>query len=76
MVFICPKIGIIVYKDIPQLPEQSTTDTMTIDIKDFYKATNPARTLVARNMEDQKCYIDFSEVRGEDIISTIKDHID
>ena len=49
---------------------------MTIDIKDFYKATNPARTLVARNVEDQKCYIDFSEVRGEDIISTIKDHID
>ena len=76
MVFICTKIGIIVYKDIPQLPEQSTTDTMTIDIKDFYKATNPARTLVARNVEDQKCYIDFSEVRGEDIISTIKDHID
>jgi energy-coupling factor transporter ATP-binding protein EcfA2 len=76
VVFICPKIGIIVYKDIPQLPEQSTTDTMTIDIKDFYKATNPARTLVARNVEDQKCYIDFSEVRGEDIISTIKDHID
>ncbi|WP_413173241.1 ATP-binding protein [Anabaena azotica] len=49
---------------------------MTINIKDFYKATNPARTLVARNVEDQKCYIDFSEVRGEDIISTIKDHID
>jgi ABC-type iron transport system FetAB ATPase subunit len=27
-------------------------------------------------VEDQKCYIDFSEVRGEDIIRTIKDHID
>jgi energy-coupling factor transporter ATP-binding protein EcfA2 len=27
-------------------------------------------------VEDQKCYIDLSEVRGEDIISTIKDHID
>jgi hypothetical protein len=49
---------------------------MVIDIRAFYKATNPARTLVAQNVEDQKCYIDFSEVRGEDIISTIKDHID
>jgi len=54
--------------------DNHTTDKM--DIKDFYKATNPARTLKARNEEDQKCYIDFSKVRGEDIISTIKDHID
>jgi hypothetical protein len=46
-----------------------------MNIKDFYKATNPARTLKAQNMEDQKCYIDFSEVRGEDIISTLKESI-
>jgi AAA ATPase domain len=46
-----------------------------MDIKDFHKATNPARTLKAQNVEDQKCYIDFSEVRGEDIISTIKESI-
>lgn len=53
--------------------DNHTTDKM--DIKDFHKATNPARTLKARNEEDQKCYIDFSEVRGEDIISTLKDSI-
>jgi len=53
--------------------DNHTTDKM--DIKDFYKATNPARTLKAQNVEDQKCYIDFSEVRGEDIISTLKDSI-
>ena len=52
---------------------QDNYTTSKMDIKDFYKATNPARTLVARNVEDQKCYIDFSKVRGEDIISTIKD---
>ncbi len=54
--------------------DNHTTDK--IDIKDFYKATNPTRTLKAQNVEDQKCYIDFSEVRGEDIISTLKDHIE
>ncbi len=46
-----------------------------MDIKDFHKATNPARTLKTQNVEDQKCYIDFSEVRGEDIISTLKESI-
>ena len=54
---------------------QDNYTTSKMDIKDFYKATNPARTLKARNEEDQKCYIDFSKVRGEDIISTIKDSI-
>ncbi|MFM7366425.1 MAG: hypothetical protein ACKO2Z_01205 [Sphaerospermopsis kisseleviana] len=48
---------------------------MTIDIRAFYKATNPARTLVAKNPEDQKVYIDFSELRGENIITTLLDQI-
>lgn len=55
--------------------DNHTTDTMTIDIRAFYKATNPARTLVAKNPEDQKVYIDFSELRGENIITTLLDQI-
>ncbi|PPJ61535.1 AAA family ATPase [Cuspidothrix issatschenkoi] len=46
-----------------------------MDIQDFNRATNPAWTLKAQNVEDQKCYIDFSQVRGEDIISTLKESI-
>ncbi|BAZ33709.1 hypothetical protein NIES4074_62230 (plasmid) [Cylindrospermum sp. NIES-4074] len=48
---------------------------MTLDIRNFYNATNPALTIKAADVQDQKYYIDFSEVRGGDIISTLKDQI-
>ncbi len=37
---------------------------MTADLKQFYNATNPTKTLAVENAEDRKFYIDFSTVRG------------
>lgn len=48
---------------------------MAADIKQFFQATNPARTLVAGEPEDQKLYIDFASVRGGKIIQELKDNI-
>ena len=45
------------------------------DIRQFFQATNPARTLDPGKAEDSQLYIDFSSVRGEQIISEIKDLI-
>ncbi|HAG79675.1 MAG TPA: KAP family P-loop domain-containing protein, partial [Cyanobacteria bacterium UBA12227] len=48
---------------------------MTVDLRKFFQATNPSRTLVVENPEDQKYYIDFSSVRGGRIIEELKDSI-
>ena len=48
---------------------------MTVDLRKFFQATNPSRTLVVENPEDQKYYIDFSSVRGGKIIEELKDSI-
>ncbi|MFP4121038.1 P-loop NTPase fold protein [Coleofasciculus sp.] len=48
---------------------------MKVELQKFFKATNPSRTLVADNPEDQKFYIDFSPVRGGKIIEELKDNI-
>jgi hypothetical protein len=48
---------------------------MTADLRKFFQATNPSKTLVADNPEDQKLYIDFSSVRGGKIIEELKDTI-
>lgn len=48
---------------------------MKVDLKKFFKATNPSRTLVVDNPEDQKFYTDFSPVRGGKIIEELKDNI-
>jgi hypothetical protein len=48
---------------------------MTIDLRRFYQATDPGRTLVINDAVDEKYYIDFSSVRGGDIISKIKQKI-
>ncbi len=44
---------------------------MKLDFSKFYKACNPAKTLVVGNPEDRKYYIDFSSVRGGKIIESI-----
>ncbi len=46
-----------------------------LDVRQFFQATNPARTLDPQNEDDRQLYIDFSEVRGEQIITEIKDLI-
>ncbi len=45
------------------------------DVRQFFQNTNPARTLDPGDAEDSKFYIDFSQVRGEQIITEIKDLI-
>jgi AAA ATPase domain len=46
-----------------------------IDLRAFYQATNPSKTLAFDNIEDQKLYIDFSTVRGGKIIEELRDNI-
>ncbi|HEY9603518.1 MAG TPA: P-loop NTPase fold protein [Allocoleopsis sp.] len=48
---------------------------MSLDLRKFFQATNPSKTLVVENPEDQKYYIDFSSVRGGKIIEELKDNI-
>lgn len=48
---------------------------MTIDVLSFFKATDPSRTLYVSQGSDRKYYIDFSSVRGGDIIGKLKQKI-
>lgn len=48
---------------------------MTIDLQRFFRATNPSKTLVVENPNDQKYYIDFSSVRGGKIIEELRENI-
>jgi hypothetical protein len=48
---------------------------MTIDLRNFFQATNPSKTLAVENFADQKYYIDFSSVRGGKIIEELKENI-
>jgi hypothetical protein len=44
---------------------------MTLDLRKFYQACNPSKTLDMGNAEDQRYYIDFSSVRGGEIIEEL-----
>ncbi|NEP13948.1 MAG: ATP-binding protein [Symploca sp. SIO2C1] len=49
---------------------------MKLDLRRFVQATNPANTLFVENPEqDKKYYIDFSSVRGGQIIDELRDNI-
>jgi len=48
---------------------------MGLDVRDFFNATNPSRTLNIENADDRELYIDFAEVRGGQIIQELKDNI-
>jgi nucleoside-triphosphatase THEP1 len=48
---------------------------MAVDLRKFFQATDPGKTLVVANPEDKKLYIDFSCVRGGKIIEELKDNI-
>ncbi|MTJ10575.1 ATP-binding protein [Anabaena sp. UHCC 0204] len=45
---------------------------MTFDLTRFYQACNPNKTLDKSKAEDRQYYIDFSEVRGAEIIRELK----
>ncbi|AHJ28219.1 ATP-binding protein [Nodularia spumigena CS-584] len=44
---------------------------MKLNVTRFFKACNPAKTLVVSKPEDRQYYIDFSEVRGAKIIEEL-----
>ncbi|MEO1445818.1 MAG: ATP-binding protein [Cyanobacteria bacterium J06635_11] len=44
---------------------------MPLDLPRFYRAANPSRPLKVAEPEDRRYYIDFSSVRGGDIVSEI-----
>ncbi len=45
---------------------------MKLDLQKFYKACNPAKTIIVGNTEDRAYYIDFSSVRGGKIIEELE----
>ncbi len=45
---------------------------MQLDLSKFYRACNPSRALAASKPEDHKFYIDFSSVRGSNIIRELE----
>ncbi|MDB9312639.1 ATP-binding protein [Spirulina sp. CS-785/01] len=48
---------------------------MAVDIRTFYRAANPTKTIGLSTPEDRRYYIDFSEVRGADLIQELKTKI-
>ncbi|MEL6552325.1 MAG: ATP-binding protein [Cyanobacteria bacterium J06621_11] len=44
---------------------------MALDLPRFYRAANPSRPLKVAQSEDRQYYVDFSSVRGGDIISEL-----
>lgn len=46
-----------------------------LDIRKFFQSTNPSKVLNIGIEEDRKFYIDFSSVRGGQIIEELKDNI-
>ncbi|MBD2358318.1 AAA family ATPase [Tolypothrix sp. FACHB-123] len=48
---------------------------MALDLLKFFQATDPSRTLFINNEVDAKYYIDFSGVRGGDIINKLQQKI-
>jgi hypothetical protein len=48
---------------------------MAVDLRKFFQATDPGKTLFVEDPEDKKLYIDFSSVRGGKIIEELKDNI-
>jgi hypothetical protein len=48
---------------------------MAVDLRKFFQVTNPDKALAVDNPEDKKYYIDFSAVRGGEIIKKLKQKI-
>ncbi len=49
---------------------------MPLDVAQFFKACNPSHTLSYSNPSDRKYYIDFSDVRGTNLIQELRRTID
>lgn len=51
------------------------TELMTLDIRQFFQVTNPGKALNLNDETDRKYYIDFSSVRGGQMIAELRDNI-
>jgi hypothetical protein len=60
---------------IEEAIKQKSANSMTLDLPKLYKAYNPTKPLAIGNDEDKKCYIDFSFVRGGEIIEELEQTI-
>lgn len=49
---------------------------MTVYLRKFFRACNPSNTLRVENAEERKYYIDFSSVRGGEIVEELGQTID
>jgi len=45
---------------------------VTLNVGRFFRACNPSKTLNLTSTDDQLYYIDFSEVRGSDLVRELK----
>jgi hypothetical protein len=45
---------------------------MFLDPKKFFNACNPSKTLKVEQPEDRRYYVDFSPVRGGNVIQRLK----
>ena len=48
---------------------------MAVDLRKFFQATDPSRTLSVGSADDRQYYIDFSSVRGGEMIQKLKQRI-
>ena len=48
---------------------------MTLDLLQFHQSLDPTRPLAIDNAQDRQYYIDFSSVRGENLIQALRDKI-
>ncbi|MGL5508279.1 MAG: ATP-binding protein, partial [Microcoleaceae cyanobacterium] len=56
---------------IAKLKLEEMADLEQLDLGRFYQACNPSKTLIVGDPEDRRYYIDFSTVRGSDIIKEL-----
>lgn len=56
---------------IAKLKLGGMADSEQSDLGRFYQACNPSKTLIVGDPEDRRYYIDFSTVRGSDIIKEL-----
>ncbi|MEM8639396.1 MAG: ATP-binding protein [Cyanobacteria bacterium P01_G01_bin.54] len=45
---------------------------MTVDLRSFFRACNPSKTLNYQNEQDRQLYIDFAQVRGAEVVGQLE----
>ena len=63
------------HSEIQEVETQPSGDFAPVDLREFFRASSPGRTLSAENEEDRKFYIDFSSVLGKQLIEELIQNI-